>query len=173
MIKLTNRRKHFQKDVKAFLERKRIVSGGVGSGKIEKAITFQEEEEQLSPICNEKPNQALYLRGFVGGEYENREWRKKKISSLKGKTGQEGEELLARPFELLKETGQVKRLTVQVQKADPKYRYEPYFSAYEDAAVYGDSFAEGGERSYETKFCTASEKKVLKKKKGRKTTMLL
>ena len=86
-------------------------------------------------------------------------WRKKKISSLKGKTGQEGEELLARPFELLKETEQVKRLTVQVQKANPKYRYEPYFSAYEDAAVYGDSFAEGGERSYETKFCTASEKR--------------
>lgn len=165
MIKLTESPETFQKDVKAFLERKRIVSGGVGSGKIGEADELvQGEEEQLRLICNEKPNQALYLRGFVGGEYENSEWRKKKISSLKGKTGQEGEELLARPFELLKETEQVKRLTVQVQKANPKYRYEPYFSAYEDAAVYGDSFAEGGERSYETKFCTASEKKVLKRK---------
>ena len=165
MIKLTESPETFQKDVKAFLERKRIVSGGVGSGKIGEAEELvQGEEEQLRLICNEKPNQALYLRGFVGGEYENSEWRKKKISSLKGKTGQEGEELLARPFELLKETEQVKRLTVQVQKANPKYRYEPYFSAYEDAAVYGDSFAEGGERSYETKFCTASEKKVLKRK---------
>lgn len=165
MIKLTEPTETFQKDVKAFLERKRIVSGGVGSGKIGEADELvQGEEEQLRLICNEKPNQALYLRGFVGGEYENSEWRKKKISSLKGKTGQEGEELLARPFELLKETEQVKRLTVQVQKANPKYRYEPYFSAYEDAAVYGDSFAEGGERSYETKFCTASAKKVLKRK---------
>ena len=165
MIKLTESPETFQKDVKAFLERKRIVSGGVGSGKIGEADELvQGEEEQLRLICNEKPNQALYLRGFVGGEYENSEWRKKKISSLKGKTGQEGEELLARPFELLKETEQVKRLTVQVQKANPKYRYEPYFSAYEDAAVYGDSFAEGGERTYETKFCTASEKKVLKRK---------
>ena len=165
MIKLTESPETFQKDVKAFLERKRIVSGGVGSGKIGEADELvQGEEEQLRLICNEKPNQALYLRGFVGGEYENSEWRKKKISSLKGKTGQEGEELLARPFELLKETEQVKRLTVQVQKANPKYRYEPYFSAYEDAAVYEDSFAEGGERSYETKFCTASEKKVLKRK---------
>ena len=165
MIKLTESPETFQKDVKAFLERKRIVSGGVGSGKIGEADELvQGEEEQFRLICNEKPNQALYLRGFVGGEYENSEWRKKKISSLKGKTGQEGEELLARPFELLKETEQVKRLTVQVQKANPKYRYEPYFSAYEDAAVYGDSFAEGGERSYETKFCTASEKKVLKRK---------
>lgn len=104
------------------------------------------------------------MRGFVGGEYENSEWRKKKISSLKGKTGQEGEELLAHPFELLKETEQVKRLTVQVQKANLKYRYEPYFSAYEDAVVYGDSFAEGGERTYETKFCTASAKKILERK---------
>ena len=165
MIKLTEPTEMFQKDVKAFLERKRIVSGGVGSGKIGEADELvQGKEEQLRLICNEKPNQALYLRGFVGGEYENSEWRKKKISSLKGKTGQEGEELLARPFELLKETEQVKRLTVQVQKANPKYRYEPYFSAYEDAAVYGDSFAEGGERSYETKFCTASAKKVLKRK---------
>ena len=165
MIKLTESPETFQKDVKAFLERKRIVSGGVGSGKIGEADELvQGEEEQLRLICNEKPNQALYLRGFVGGEYENSEWRKKKISSLKGKTGQEGEELLARPFELLKETEQVKRLTVQVQKANPKYRYEPYFSAYEDAAVYGDSFAEGGERTYETKFCTASAKKVLKRK---------
>ena len=165
MIKLTESPETFQKDVKAFLERKRIVSGGVGSGKIGEADELvQGKEEQLRLICNEKPNQALYLRGFVGGEYENSEWRKKKISSLKGKTGQEGEELLARPFELLKETEQVKRLTVQVQKANPKYRYEPYFSAYEDAAVYGDSFAEGGERTYETKFCTASAKKVLKRK---------
>lgn len=165
MIKLTESPETFQKDVKAFLERKRIVSGGVGSGKIGEADELvQGEEEQLRIICNEKPNQALYLRGFVGGEYENSEWRKKKISSLKGKTGQEGEELLARPFELLKETEQVKRLTVQVQKANPKYRYEPYFSAYEDAAVYGDSFAEGGERTYETKFCTASVKKNLKRK---------
>lgn len=165
MIKLTESPETFQKDVKAFLERKRIVSGGVGSGKIGEADELvQGEEKQLRLICNEKPNQALYLRGFVGGEYENSEWRKKKISSLKGKTGQEGEELLARPFELLKETEQVKRLTVQVQKANPKYRYEPYFSAYEDAAVYGDSFAEGGERTYETKFCTASAKKVLKRK---------
>lgn len=165
MIKLTESPETFQKDVKAFLERKRIVSGGVGFGKIGEADELvQGEEEQLRLICNEKPNQALYLRGFVGGEYENSEWRKKKISSLKGKTGQEGEELLARPFELLKETEQVKRLTVQVQKANPKYRYEPYFSAYEDAAVYGDSFAEGGERTYETKFCTASAKKVLKRK---------
>lgn len=165
MIKLTESPETFQKDVKAFLERKRIVSGGVGSGKIGEADELvQGKEEQLRLICNEKPNQALYLRGFVGGEYENSEWRKKKISSLKGKTGQEGEELLARPFELLKETEQVKLLTVQVQKANPKYRYEPYFSAYEDAAVYGDSFAEGGERTYETKFCTASAKKVLKRK---------
>lgn len=165
MIKLTESPETFQKDVKAFLERKRIVSGGVGSGKIGEADELvQGKEEQLRLICNEKPNQALYLRGFVGGEYENSEWRKKKISSLKGKTGQEGEELLARPFELLKETEQVKRLTVQVQKANPKYRYEPYFSAYEDAAVYGDSFAEGGERTYETKFCTASAEKVLKRK---------
>ena len=165
MIKLTESPETFQKDVKAFLERKRIVSGGVGSGKIGEADELvQGEEEQLRLICNEKPNQALYLRGFVGGEYENSEWRKKKISSLKGKTGQEGEELLAGPFELLKETEQVKRLTVQVQKANPKYRYEPYFSAYEDASVYGDSFAEGGERTYETKFCTASAKKNLKRK---------
>ena len=165
MIKLTESPETFQKEVKSFLERKGIVSGGVGSGKIGEADELvQGEEEQLRLICNEKPNQALYLRGFVGGEYENSEWRKKKISSLKGKTGQEGEELLARPFELLKETEQVKRLTVQVQKANPKYRYEPYFSAYEDAAVYGDSFAEGGERTYETKFCTASAKKVLKRK---------
>lgn len=165
MIKLTESPETFQKDVKAFLERKRIVSGGVGSGKIGEADELvQGEEEQLRLICNEKPNQALYLRGFVGGEYENSEWRKKKISSLKGKTGQEGEELLARPFELLKETEQVKRLTVQVQKANPKYRYEPYFSAYEDAVVYGDSFAEGGERTYETKFCTASAKKILERK---------
>ena len=165
MIKLTESPETFQKDVKAFLERKRIVSGGVGSGKIGEADELvQGKEEQLRLICNEKPNQALYLRGFVGGEYENSEWRKKKISSLKGKTGQEGEELLAGPFELLKETEQVKRLTVQVQKANPKYRYEPYFSAYEDAAVYGDSFAEGGERTYETKFCTASAKKNLKRK---------
>lgn len=165
MIKLTESPETFQKDVKAFLERKRIVLGGVGSGKIGEADELvQGEEEQLRLICNEKPNQTLYLRGFVGGEYENSEWRKKKISSLKGKTGQEGEELLAHPFELLKETEQVKRLTVQVQKANLKYRYEPYFSAYEDAVVYGDSFAEGGERTYETKFCTASAKKILERK---------
>ena len=165
MIKLTEPTETFQKDVKAFLERKRIVSGGVGSGKIGEADELvQGEEEQLRLICNEKPNQALYLRGFGGGEYENSEWRKKKNIFFKRKTGQEGEELLARPFELLKETEQVKRLTVQVQKANSKYRYEPYFSAYEDAAVYGDSFAEGGERTYETKFCTASAKKVLKRK---------
>lgn len=165
MIKLTESPETFQKDVKAFLERKRIVLGGVGSGKIGEADELvQGEEEQLRLICNEKPNQTLYLRGFVGGEYENSEWRKKKISFLKGKTGQEGEELLAHPFELLKETEQVKRLTVQVQKANLKYRYEPYFSAYEDAVVYGDSFAEGGERTYETKFCTASAKKILERK---------
>lgn len=147
----------FADDAEAFFERARQARGGVGSGKVgEFDELIPGEETELILTAAAKPEESLYLRGFTGGRYEENEWEKKKLSSLERKTNRTGEELLGLPFEHLEEADKPQTLTVELIGANKAYRYEPYFSSYRGVSAYGDSFAKGGEKQYETEYCTAS-----------------
>ena len=112
----------------------------------------QDQTTDLKVMLEEKPENSVYLRGFVGDTYEGTYWHRIDEKEFENtfpqkNAGYQVQNILYRY--IAGQAGQEKK-KITVQRLDPggEYGYVPYgFETPDDANVYGDSYYTSAEKS--------------------------
>lgn len=127
-------------------------SGAVG-GDLRRGELIRYGTEEIQVTADEKPSEALYLRGFVGNAYTGDEWLAADGGAFEKyavENGWQEEEIglwvANQSFQTMQRAGilEKRRLTVNRIHASSRYAYLPYWSEVPDAyQVEGDGAIEG------------------------------
>lgn len=138
-----------------------IAAGGIGNGDLSAADRLEPgKEPQLKVTVGEKPQTDLYLYGYIGADYNRKQWERLE-SSARDQLGRREalEERKGDVYRWLKEKKDEKKLSVEYEDTEKAYEYLPYGSKIRnEQEVWGDTYVKGtGKTTYTTSFCELSE----------------
>lgn len=111
-------------------------TGGVNDGQLGKIDSFKEEHgNHLKVWVSQKPEERIYLQGYIGTEYQGDEWESaapdRFLRWVMG-SGYTREKIRNLQYDLLAESIQEHPfMSIQNIAANPDYQYRPYVSLYE------------------------------------------
>lgn len=138
-----------------------IAAGGIGNGDLSVADRLEPgKEPQLKVTVGEKPQTDLYLYGYIGADYNRKQWERME-SSARDQLGRREalEERKGDVYRWLKKKKDEKKLSVEYEDTEKAYEYLPYGSKIRnEQEVWGDTYVKGtGKTTYTTSFCELSE----------------
>lgn len=128
---------------------------GVGKGDLENAVEFNASGKKvLSITVNHKPKESVYLRAFIGCDYDGKEWKQIEASDFVQiesffETENQFKRLVNEPFNKLAAYSFLERykMNIEVLNASRDYGYSPYYSEITSEKVYLDTCALGDGKS--------------------------
>ncbi len=118
-------------------------TGGVNGGDLSRQGDRMESGSvALSVTVDEVPENVLYLKAYVGSDYEGNSWEALPSGLLEDETGLSAETVWAFPVELLKARGaSFRNMTVELYDAANQYLYAPYGAVLPEEIRYvGDQY---------------------------------
>lgn len=143
-------------------------SSGVGKGDLENAVEFSASGKRvLSVTTNHKPEESVYLRAFIGCDYDGKEWKQveaKDFLQIESffETENQFKKLINEPFNKLSAYSHLEKyeMNIEVLNASKDYGYSPYYSAIGSEEVYLDTCAlGGGKNSHQYNYYDSKEAK--------------
>lgn len=147
--------------------------GGVSAGEVGGAGAFsQNDTKQLLLTVKKKPQEKMYLQGYIGNVYEDNRWKaegetefRKWLRSQNTK-GRSVRNLL---YQQLKDTFTQETVHIENIGANKVYKYIPYGGYYEEKdSIVADAYVKEEGKAYDVRYCpfSVSDLKRVKKTKS-------
>ena len=156
-------RKDVTKQISELLKEKSLdffgkAKGGVNDGVIGGAGEFaKDDEKQLVITSQTKPQEKIYLQGYIGTIYEDNKWkegRRKEFQSWIRQRNAQTEEVRNLLYEKLKTVSSQETFYIENVGANTKYKYIPYGGYYtEKDEIVSDSYVKGDAKKYDIQYC--------------------
>lgn len=150
------------KQISQFLEEKSLAlfgeaKGGVSDGEVGGAGVFAKDDtKQLIVTTNTKPQEKIYLQGYIGTVYEDNQWKvdeKTQFESWITRQKVQTEEVRNLLYENLKNFVQEEVLHIKNVGANKEYKYIPYGGYYtKEDEIVADLYVKGDTKSYEIQY---------------------
>ena len=147
--------------------------GGVSAGEVGGAGAFsQNDTKQLLLTVKKKPQEKMYLQGYIGNVYEDNRWKAEgetefhKWLRSQNTKGRSVRNLL---YQQLKDIFAQETLHIENIGANKVYKYIPYGGYYEEKdSIVADAYVKGEGKTYDVRYCpfSVSDLKRVKKTKS-------
>ena len=147
--------------------------GGVSAGEVGGAGAFsQNDTKQLLLTVKKKPQEKMYLQGYIGNVYEDNRWKAEgetefhKWLRSQNTKGRSVRNLL---YQQLKDIFAQETLQIENIGANKVYKYIPYGGYYEEKdSIVADAYVKGEGKTYDVRYCpfSVSDLKRVKKTKS-------
>lgn len=147
--------------------------GGVSAVEVGGAGAFsQNDTKQLLLTVKKKPQEKMYLQGYIGNVYEDNRWKAEgetefhKWLRSQNTKGRSVRNLL---YQQLKDIFAQETLHIENIGANKVYKYIPYGGYYEEKdSIVADAYVKGEGKTYDVRYCpfSVSDLKRVKKTKS-------